>query len=92
LEKYKTRFAYSYIFNNCYVINLKNIQVCALENLTKKSYIEFKKKIFKLIKEINREQFQMIGGRNLVVQADETVIVRGRLIMNPSNQQDDLPG
>jgi hypothetical protein len=76
----------------CFLINEKNVQIYALENISKKSYFEFKRKLLPLLRKINKENFELIGGPNMVVQADETVIIRERLVINPSGERDELPG
>lgn len=74
----------------CFLLNIKNYQITYLTNIAENSYIYFKERLLDCIRTVNNEQFSPIGGDNIVVEVDETVVVRGRLILNPSNIHDGL--
>ena len=44
-----------------------------------------------MIQEFQRRHFTKIGGPGIRIQVDDTVIVRGRLITNPSSSNEEIP-
>lgn len=77
------------IFYYCY--DLRNYQIMGFSQISEPTIIKIKKIIHQIVKNYTLSQYSKIGGENIRVQIDETVIVRGRLIRNPSNASDNIP-
>lgn len=72
-----------------WVIGMDTVQIALHSNICINTFFVIKEKI---LKKININNFNKIGGENIVVQIDETAICRGKIITNPSNTLDDMKG
>jgi hypothetical protein len=53
--------------------------------------VKFKKVMNIIFINFQTNAYQKIGGLNIRVQVDETVLVRGRLITDPKSTADEIP-
>lgn len=77
---------------NLFMNNISNYAAVNLSGISDNTYIEFKEKMISIFNIIMNEEYRQLGGENLRVQVDETAICRGRIISNPSNSLDQIPG
>ena len=72
-----------------WTIEFDTIQNEFYSDIAKNTIITIKDNI---ISKLMVKKYEKIGGKRLVVVVDETAICRGRLILDPSNELDNIPG
>jgi len=72
-----------------FLLNTSNFGVCNMLNITEVTYIKIKSAIIKYIKK-KKDESPTIGGPNVEVEVDETVICRSGLIRSPSLADDNI--
>lgn len=74
-----------------FCFNLRNFQAAGFIGISEPTLVSLKKRFLLIAQNYSNTSYRKIGGQGIRVQVDETVLVRGRLIRNPSGTHDAIP-
>lgn len=67
-----------------------NYNLVANSEISTSTIFRIKKNIYTVLKKENMEQIKKLGGIDSCVQVDETIIVKGKLVVSPSSKRDSI--